>query len=177
MPRIGIRNAREIADMEDRIQVLKGKRVLVVDDEPDILGSLEDLLDMCEMDRAERYEEAVELLETRPYDAAILDIMGVRGYELLDVAEKKGIPTLMLTAHALSSDHFVKSIRSGAHAYVPKDRISDIATFLSDVLGEAGAPGKRRRWFERLEAFFEETFGPGWRDKEDPDFWKKNFYI
>ena len=27
--------------------LLSGKRILVVDDEPDILGVLEDLLDMC----------------------------------------------------------------------------------------------------------------------------------
>ena len=34
--------------MSDTIS-LNGKRILVVDDEPDILGVLEDLLDMCEV--------------------------------------------------------------------------------------------------------------------------------
>jgi len=164
--------------MEAREQdTLNGKRVLIVDDEPDILGSLEDLLDMCELDRASNYEEALNLLEGRHYDAAILDIMGVRGYDLLGVAAGKGIPTLMLTAHALSPDHFVQSIGSGAHAYVPKDRITEIATFLADVLRESASPGRRKKWFERLEEFFEETFGQGWREKEDPEFWKRHFYM
>lgn len=156
---------------------LNGKRVLIVDDEPDILGSLEDLLDMCELDQASNYEEALNLLKRRHYDAAVLDIMGVRGYDLLGVTAEKGIPTLMLTAHALSADHFVQSIGSGAHAYVPKDRITEIATFLEDVLRESGAPGRRKKWFERLEDFFEETFGQGWREKEDPEFWKRHFYM
>lgn len=164
--------------MEDRIDRLKGKRILIVDDEPDILGVLEDLLDMCEMDQASDYEEALSLLERNAYDAAILDIMGVRGYDLLDVTTAKDLPTMMLTAHALSSEDFFKSIRSGAQAYVPKDRITEIATFLADVIEAAeGRAVKKRRWFERLETFFDEKFGPDWRAKEDSEFWKKNFYI
>ena len=164
--------------MEDAERRLSGKRILIVDDEPDILGSLEDLLDMCEIDRAGGYEEAAALLDRNDYDAAILDIMGVRGYDLLEAASAKGIPTLMLTAHALSSEDFVKSIETGAQAYVPKDRISDIGTFLLDVMDAAeGRTGKKRRWFDRLEAFFEEKFGPDWREKEDPEFWKKHFYM
>jgi DNA-binding NtrC family response regulator len=164
--------------MKDVEKRLSGKRILIVDDEPDILGSLEDLLDMCEIDRAGGYEEAAALLDRNDYDAAILDIMGVRGYDLLEVTSGKGIPTLMLTAHALSSGDFVKSIETGAQAYVPKDRISDIGTFLLDVTDAVeGRTGKRRRWFDRLEAFFEEKFGRDWREQEDPDFWKKYFYM
>jgi DNA-binding NtrC family response regulator len=162
----------------DREEMLKGKRVLIVDDEPDILGSLEELLDMCELHKASDYEGAMSLLQSKEFDAAILDIMGVRGYDLLDETIKRGIPTLMLTAHALSADNFVKSIRSGAHAYVPKDKISEISTFLADVLEEAaGEAPKRKRWFERLEDFFEQKFGEYWKDKEDPEFWKKYFYM
>ncbi len=164
--------------MEDRIERLKGKRVLIVDDEPDILGALEELLDRCEIHQAGDYETALSLLAERAFDAAILDIMGVRGYEILEKTTEKGIPTLMLTAHALSADNFVRSIRTGAQAYVPKDRISEIATFLLDVMEAAEAPpGGKRKWFERLETFFEEKFGPDWREKEDPEFWKKVYYI
>ena len=31
----------------------------------------------------------------------------------------------MLTAHALDPDNFVKSIKKGARAYIPKDKISE----------------------------------------------------
>ena len=47
---------------------------------------------------------------------------------------KKGIPTLMLTAHALSPDNFAKSIAEGAKVYIPKEKMVDIAIYLSDLL-------------------------------------------
>ena len=41
-------------------KLLQGKRVLIVDDEPDILDSLTDLLSICMIDRASTFEEAKE---------------------------------------------------------------------------------------------------------------------
>ena len=41
--------------------------------------------------RAGEYETAEKLLETRHFDLAILDIMGVSGYELLEICVKKHI--------------------------------------------------------------------------------------
>jgi DNA-binding response OmpR family regulator len=161
--------------MENIADVLRGKRVLVVDDEPDILGSLEETLDDCVLDKAERYEDARDLLEGKRYDAAILDIMGVRGYDLLALATGKGLPVLMLTAHALSADNLVRSLKGGARAYVPKDKIAEIRTFLRDVLEEPPQRGRLGRWFARLEPFFEEKFGEYWKEKSDPEFWRKYY--
>ncbi len=155
---------------------LSGKRILIVDDEPDVIESLEELLDMCVIDKALDFERAKELLEKNTYDAAILDIMGVFGYDLLEITTKKDIPTLMLTAHALDPENFVKSIKKGALAYIPKDKISEIGTFLEDIL-EAHEKGMKKlgKWFARLEPFFVKKFGAYWEQKikEDPDFWKK----
>jgi DNA-binding response OmpR family regulator len=83
-------------------KILRGKRVLIVDDEKDILNVLVELLDLCKIDTASSFEQAKQLLETEPYDIAVLDIMGVKGFDLLEIANKKGIPALMLTAHALT---------------------------------------------------------------------------
>ena len=157
-------------------QKLKGKKILIVDDEPDILEILRELLDDCTIDSATDFEEAVALLDRNPYDAAILDIMGVRGYDLLKITKEKDIPTLMLTAHALDPESFARSIKKGALAYIPKDKLSDIDVFLKDVL-EAHETGSTKigKWFGRLESFFEEQFGAYWQEKikEDPEFWKK----
>ena len=68
---------------------LNGKKVLVVDDEPDILEVLEELLEMCDVVTASTFEKAKELLESSDFDIAILDIMGVNGYGLLDIANKR----------------------------------------------------------------------------------------
>jgi len=151
--------------------ILKGKRILIVDDEPDILETLEDLLDMCLIDTAPNFEAAKKFLDKYTYDVAILDIMGVRGYDLLEVATQKGIPALMLTAHALSPDNLVKSIKGGAQSYIPKDKIADITTFLIDIL-EAREKGieKHGNWFARLRPFFDKKFGAGWRER-DKEFW------
>ena len=151
--------------------ILKGKRVLVVDDEPDVLETLEELLNQCLIDKAPSFETGVKFLNKNTYDVAIFDIMGVKGYDLLRLATEKGIPAIMLTAHALSPDNLIKSIREGAHSYVPKDKLPEIASFVKDIL-EARQKGaeKPARWFVRLIPFFDKHFGTGWRDK-DKDFW------
>ncbi len=155
----------------DPTKILNGKRVLIVDDEEDVLGFLMEILDMCKIDKASTFEEAKELLEANPYHIAVLDIMGVRGYELLEIANRKKIPALMLTAHALSKDNLKKSFEKGASYYVPKDEISKIDIFLADIL-EALEKKKNVwvKWYERLSTFCDRRFGPDWRD-EDPEFW------
>jgi hypothetical protein len=97
--------------------------------------------------------------------------MGVKGYDLLKLANEKGIPALMLTAHALSADNLVKSIKQGARSYVPKDKISEIPVYLSDILSaqEKGIE-KQGKWFARLRPFFDKKFGEDWR-KEHEEFW------
>jgi len=154
--------------------LLDGKKVLVVDDEPDILGVLEELLTMCEVSKAGSFEEARELMESRDFDIAILDIMGVDGYGLLEIANRKKIPAVMLTAHAFSPDNLVKSIKEGAASYLPKEEISNIVVFLNDIL-EARQKGRSTwgPWQERLpSSYFEKRWGAAWQDT-DRDFWDK----
>ncbi|MEW6673877.1 MAG: response regulator, partial [Thermodesulfobacteriota bacterium] len=139
-------------------KILEGKKVLIVDDEPDVLETIKDLLATCEIETAGDFESAQKLLERCRYDAAVLDIMGVKGYDLLEIANKKGIPALMLTAHALSPDNFVKSITSGAKAYIPKEKMTDIAVFLADFLQAQADPQTPFKWFFRLKSFFDAQF-------------------
>ena len=98
---------------------LKGKRILIVDDEEDILETLSELLIGCRLDRATRFEDARALLENRYYDMVVLDIMGVKGHDLLETAVKRGFPTVMLTAHALTEEDLRKSFQRGASYYIP----------------------------------------------------------
>jgi DNA-binding NtrC family response regulator len=155
---------------------LENKRVLIVDDEPDVLDSLEELLDMCDIARAQSFEEAQSLLQTRKFDIAILDIMGVDGYQLLEIATQKDVVTVMLTAHALSPDNIKKSYLGGACSYIPKEEMINIEAFLKDVL-IAKKEGKNpwTNWYKRLSSFCEEKFGPEW-DKDEKEFWEKMIY-
>ncbi|OPX40697.1 MAG: response regulator [Deltaproteobacteria bacterium] len=156
--------------MPDQHEILNNKKILIVDDEPDILETLEEILDMCLIDSAPNYETAKKFLEKNHYDVAVLDIMGVRGYDLLELATSKGIPSLMLTAHALSPDNLIKSIKKGARSYIPKDKIADIATYLADILQEAEEETRESKWFQRLKPVFDKKFGADWREK-DREFW------
>ena len=153
--------------------LLKGKRILLVDDEPDVLDTLADLLPMCETVKALDFKMAKNYLETQYFDLTILDIMGVAGFQLLEIANQKEVTAVMLTAHALSPDNVVKSYKEGAASYLPKEEMVNIASFLNDVL-EAKEQGKSTwvRWYDRLGSFFEKKFGENWQ-KDDPDFWKK----
>jgi DNA-binding response OmpR family regulator len=152
--------------MEDKMEdnaILNGKRILIVDDEEDVLATVSDLLDMCDNDVAGNFDTAMKLMEENRYDLAIFDIMGVGGYDLLEQAQKKGIPAIMLTAHALDPEAFEKSLKGGAKAYIPKEKMPDIASFAAEMI-QARENGIDRpgNWFARLESFFERQFGTEW---------------
>lgn len=157
----------------DTNKIIMGKKVLIVDDEKDILDSLTELLDLCKIDRASSFEEAKNYLAQYDYDIVVLDIMGVKGFELLEIANNKGIPALMLTAHALTEESLKRSAEEGAAYFVPKDEMNNIADYVADVL-EAKEQKKNPwvRWFDRLGTTFDKIFtGPNWREKEK-EFWE-----
>jgi hypothetical protein len=79
----------------------------------------------------------------------------------------------MLTAHALTPKDTVKSFKEGAAFYIPKDSVTNIVAYLTDVL-EARDKGKRTwsHWLEHFAEYYDEKFGPGWR-KADVEFWKE----
>ena len=160
--------------------ILKGKKILIVDDEADILEILKLFLEQCDIETASNFEEAKELLENNTYDVAILDIMGVRGFELLAVANATKTPALMLTAHGLNPDNLVKAIQDGTKSYIPKEKMNEIDVYLKEIFfaKEEGVE-KPGNWFTRLGSFFDERFGSDWK-KEDEKFWSefdKNFKV
>ena len=159
--------------MSAKEDILKGKKILIVDDEPDVLDTLEELLSMCQVVKATSFEEAKQYLNKERFDLAILDIMGVNGYDLLNIAVAKKVTAVMLTAHALSPEDMMKSFKCGAAFYVPKDKISDMVSFLTKIL-EAKQKGKST-WIPFMgwaEAYYNAKYGPKW-EACDMEFWKK----
>ena len=154
-------------------KLLDGKKILVVDDEPDVLESLEELLSMCEVVKASRYEAARNLIEKEDFDLVILDIMGVSGYDLLELATSKNMVAVMLTARALTPENIVKSYREGAAYFLPKEEMVNIASFLEEIL-DAKQKGKSTwdNWMNRLAGYCERTFGAKWQNTEK-DFWDR----
>ena len=64
---------------------------------------------------------AVDLLDKKPYDLVLLDIMlpGADGYEVMDYIAPLEIPVIFLTAKAAVADR-VKGLRMGADDYLTK---------------------------------------------------------
>jgi CheY-like chemotaxis protein len=145
--------------------VLEDKRILAVDDEPDVLAVLEeqvgDICATCAFEKATTYEEANRLLLSREYDAVVLDIMGVRGFDLLDIAVKRNFKVAMLTAHALSPEALNKSHDMGARAYIPKDKLGEIVPFLEDLFKYDFKSGWERL-LDKLDSFFAHNFPKDW---------------
>ena len=155
--------------------ILNDKRLLVVDDEADVLESLEELVladaPRCRIDKAGRYEDAVGLLEANAYDLVVLDIMGVRGFDLLEVAVQRHFRVAMLTAHALTPEALKRSYDMKAYAFLPKEKLADIVPFLEDVLTYDYATGWKRL-LQRLHGFFSDRFVSDWEKKTGLD-WKE----
>ncbi|RJR19592.1 MAG: response regulator [Desulfobacteraceae bacterium] len=152
--------------------ILDGLRILVVDDEPDILEIVGELLSKCRIFKASTFAEAKKILESQELDLAVLDIMGVNGYGLLEIAREKNIPTVMLTAHAFTPDNLAKSIKEGADSYIPKEELGRIEEFLADVI-KARKQGEStwKYWEEKLPtSYFERRWGAAWQNA-DKAFW------
>jgi CheY-like chemotaxis protein len=156
--------------------ILNGKTILAVDDEPDVLSVLEEEIlraaPKCKFERAITYEEAAQKLESQTYDVVILDIMGVRGFDLLDLAVKKNLRVAMLTAHALTPEALKRSFEMKARTFLPKEKLGEVVPFLEDVLKYEFLPGWKRL-MKKLEKYFDTRWGEYWQ-KAEADFWRFN---
>ena len=162
---------------------LQEKRILIVDDEPDILETLEELLSMCTISKATRFDQAKKQLEQNDFDFAILDIKGVDGYEILKIAKKKKVPAVMLTGYTISSHDPLIAYQEGANYYVPKEKMETIEAALLDIL-EARQRGTSswESWKERFGAYFKSRYPSGSTIRkqsareQQAGKWEKYFY-
>ena len=153
--------------------LLKGKRILAVDDEEDVLEAIMDILDESIIDSARDYKSALKKIKKEKYDLAILDIMGVNGLQLLENSVARGIPAIMLTAHAVKPETLMQSIQKGAISYLPKTTLSELDKLLNAILG--AFQRNESAWsllLEKLWDYFNKRWGPGWQET-DREFWSE----
>ena len=143
---------------------LTGKSIVIVDDEVDVLSTLQSMLPMCNVSLASSYDKAIYLINNKAFELAIIDIMGVNGYKLLDVCKRLNVVAVILTAHALTIEDLQKSYNRGAASYIPKEKMHYIDIYLRDIL-EAKEKGRSLwwRWLYRLGDYFEKKFGVEWK--------------
>jgi len=86
---------------------------------------------------------------------------------------EREIPTVMLTAHAISPETLMESIQKGAISYLPKESLVELDDLLNTLLQayHRGEP-PWKLLFEKLGDFFDTRFGPEWQEN-DRDFWSE----
>ena len=118
----GIRSAEILGDAEseDPAQAdrgLKGRGVLVADDDPGICRTLKEILEAegCIVDTARDGAEALERIESSGSDLVLTDVVmpNMDGHELyLQVqSQHPELPVLMMTAFHYDKDHIIKQSR------------------------------------------------------------------
>ena len=130
------------------------KRILVVEDEPDIRLNLTTMLEAhgYETEDAEDGEVALEHLEAERFDMMVLDLMmpNVDGYEVLQRMSAKvreALPVIILTAKN-QDDDILKGYTMGATYYVTKPyENSTVLNITRYLLGDLSA--EQRRSLER----------------------------
>jgi CheY-like chemotaxis protein len=159
--------------MTDPLQYLKGKNILAVDDEWDVLATIVEMLEGAYVDTARDYQTASQKISENHYDLAVLDIMGVNGLKLLEEAVERGIPAVMLTAHAISPETLMVSVDKGALAYLPKEKLAELDLLLGQILSahDRGEPSWKLL-FDLLGGYFDQLFGADWK-KKDQEFWSE----
>ena len=134
-------------------------RILIADDQPDVLEALRLLLkgEGYVTDAARSPNEILLALQARDYDAVLMDLNYARdttsGREGLDLLERVPVidatlPVVVMTAWA-SIDTAVEAMRRGAHDYIEKPW--DNARLLA-VLRNAVELGRAQRRAQRLES-------------------------
>ncbi|MEI7448257.1 MAG: response regulator [Desulfomonile sp.] len=155
-------------------EILKDKLILAVDDEEDVLDIIEEEISEAAnvtLHTATTFEKAQQYLVSYTYDLVILDIMGVRGFDLLQISENANFPVVMLTAHAFTPEALKKSIQLGARAYLPKEKLGSLVPFLEDVL-KLNYQSAWSKALDQVGTLFNKKFGSDWRKSEET-FWEE----
>ncbi|MGD9817311.1 MAG: response regulator [Desulfomonilaceae bacterium] len=145
------------------------KKILAVDDEPDILEVIKEQLPDFQVVTAGNFDLALNHILNDDFDLVILDIMGVKGFALLEECRKRNLPAAMLTAHAINIDSLNRSVRLGAVSFIPKDELARLPNFIDEIFESLDKPQKH--WpalFKRLGPYFRERLGIVWEDLQKP---------
>jgi DNA-binding response OmpR family regulator len=150
-------------------EILRGKKILAVDDEPDVLEVVEEALFDSDVHTATDFENASRLIQSTHFDLVILDIMGVNGFQLLELCGARGLPAAMMTARSTDIPSLNRSLRLGAVSFLPKEEISSLRELTAEILqGLEEGKSHWARLFSRLGPLFKERFGIVWQDLEKP---------
>jgi CheY-like chemotaxis protein len=123
-------------------KALKGRRILIVEDEMMILMMIEDMLADagCATASAATADQALALIDTQVFDAATLDVNlnGNASYAVADALSKRAVPFVFSTGYG---DALPKGYRNRPVLKKPfrhQDLIAIFASLLSNPIEDSG---------------------------------------
>jgi two-component system nitrogen regulation response regulator NtrX len=136
---------------------LKGKTVLLVDDEKKVLFLLTDALEEhgFKVKSTTIPSQALKIVEQEPIDAVVLDLVmpGIDGIETLQSIKKINphLPVVMLSGHG-TIEKAVKSLKMGAHDFLEKPVSSEkIAVCLKNAITQCGLELDKNKLLETVQ--------------------------
>jgi CheY-like chemotaxis protein len=113
------------------------KRILIVDENPNILNFLEKETRKTglnyQFDKADTFSLAVDSLFSGRYDLVMLDFPGIRGPYLLNLAFLREIPVVLLVTNNFFpfEAHYLNE--KGIKGLLPKEEITEIVSALENL--------------------------------------------
>ncbi len=151
-------------------EFLRNKLVLAVNEEKDVLEIIEEELAFAAINvtlhGATTFEHARQYLVSYTYDLVLLDIMGIGGFDLLQITQNACTPAVVLTAHMFTPETLNKSIELGARGHLPMEQLGSLIPFLEDILKHS-CQSAWEKTLDQVGALFRKGLSPDWKKKQE----------
>lgn len=144
--------------------LMGGKRILLVDHEPQIRDTVAEALAALEVVAIGNVEEARPRIARESFDLVILDTVGADGCNLLKDCHANKLPAAMLTTREIEVKRLNVALRPGVMSFFPKDELQQLPETVAERLErvEKGKKSSTRRLFRLLGSAFRETWRVVW---------------
>ena len=119
-------------------------RILLVDDEPELVFTLAERLELRgnEVAAVTDGEQALALLAGKPFEVVVVDVKmpGMNGYQLLEKIQGSypGLPVILLTGHGGGQEEGEADAPQSACAYLYKPvKLEELVATMKACVGEA----------------------------------------
>ncbi|MCX7966098.1 MAG: response regulator [Syntrophorhabdaceae bacterium] len=137
--------------------MLENKRVLVVDDNTDIIGALSDFLELngCKIFTATTGKDALDIVKHEDIEVALLDVRlpDISGVNLLDLLKKENpaLAVIMMTGYSTHKD-IIDAMKKGASDFLLKPfEYDNLIMVMIRALRERSLMIERERFSKSLE--------------------------
>lgn len=139
-------------------QILEGKRILVVDNEREILNMVSQALAASEVVAVGNADEARPLIARESFDLVILDTARANGCALLDDCHANKLPAAMLTPREVEVRRLNEAMKRGAKSFFPRDDVQRLSKSVADLLEHLEKETYWTRLSRRIKAGFREIW-------------------